>query len=231
MSTEIDKPRPSPLAAMQRNTLTFIPQLKIIQLSAKNLPDGIKGGDMVYNNQINLGTEIPCWIIAMQPVAMEFKDQKLVVKTHNYETDLIEDPSCPGSMIPAIVGDEDFKRISESKDDRKTKHIFRWGVEILLYIPSRGLYCNLTLGTSSARNHIGEFEAFNKKDRIPIMLFTFIARNKKTGDEWIEPSCRTLMPDETPNNFTIPNKQGIEAALKKFLPQGEAVDGEVPPER
>jgi hypothetical protein len=218
---------PQALGVMKRE-LSFIPPVKMLQKGSKQVEEGrFPVGHFIYQDKLDLGSETYAWLATYQPAAIEFHSNKLYRKSYIMETQVIDGPDGPQQVI---IGDQDFKEISEGKDDRANGITFRWGLEVLFYFPEHRLFGNLFLGTSSAREQAEEFATFLGQ---PVVLWSEPTHNKKTGDTWLVPRVRAVS-GEVPGYLHVPDEHMLEKATAKFRPspaEGDVEEGDVPDER
>jgi hypothetical protein len=200
------------LAGALASGINWNPLVKLMQFSSNDVKSKkFDAGHYVYNNNLDLGNEVPCWILAIQAAAIEFNNNKIARKSYVMQTK--ETETTDGTKKIIIVGDKDFSEISSSKDDRDNGISFRWGAEVLMYFPVHKCYGQIFLATISARNSISEFEQLKRR---PAILFSEKITNKR-GEDFMVPHVKALIGEV--DGFHMPSQEGMIDALKKFAPR------------
>lgn len=203
-----------------KSDLPFVPQIKMLQPQTKTVMDGTyKEGTFLYNSAIDLGRRFPALCIKVQPCAIEFLKGKLVRKSNTMEIRTkVPNPDEVNLLDFEIIGDKDFVEISQSSDDRNRSHIFRWGAEVLLYLPVYNKFGTLFLGSESARRRIYQFEQWQG---YPVEISSHMIENKDAQTRWAIPDCTVIPEEQIPAEMDTPPPALLQSMLAKFTPSAQ----------
>jgi len=194
----------------------YLPLIRLQQLTSPMVvKQEAKLGDFVLSQDVNMGKEFPAMILDHQWHAIRFDSGSITLQSYHMLTQDVVDPFS-NKTVKDIVGDDNFKIISNGTDDSRRGLRHYWGPEFLILVPKQQVCGIMLLGSSSARRQGSTFRAPSVY-RQPAIIYSKLVTAKNTGQSWCIPAIKP-MATEAVGEFmkVLPTKEYIADTIERF---------------